>query len=219
MEMIIKSGLGGYTFQPAGFANRTVFDTNLPTCFRQAQHLFIKGYQRIATSILQLFSAGRPSTVVFTIPKLVVMTIQFMEWRRATTHVSKKIRKFFPFVTDGNTTTAIMFETLAIRIQRTINHALPSHILRSSPGASTVPVFSSLSFQTPARHRMPHLQIVRMGDSARPAIASAKPSWFTRWCVPSTFNNRQLPKPLMCKIKELHMGNLPHMAVGVQHWL
>ena len=219
MEMIIKSGLGGYTFQPAGFANRTVFDTSLPARFRQAQHLFIKGYQRIATSILQLFSAGRPSTVVFTIPKLVVMTIQFMEWRRATTHVSKKFRKFFPFVTDGNTTTAIMFKTLTVRIQRTTNHPLPSHILWSSPGASTVPVFSSLSFQTPARHRVPHLQIVRMGNSARPAIASAKPSRFTRWRIPSTFNNRQLPKSLTRKIKELHMGNLPHMAVSVQHWL
>ena len=219
MEMIIKSSLGGYIFQPAGFANRTVFNTSLPTRFRQAQHLFIKGYQRIATSILHLFSTGRPSTVVFTIPKLIVMTIQFVEWRRTTTHVRKKFRKIFPFVTNGNTTSTIMFKTLAIRVQRTSNHPLPSHILRSSSGASPVPVFSGLSFQTPARHRMPHLQIVRMGDSARPTITSTKPSRFTRWCVPSTFNNRQLPKPLMCKIKELHMGTLPHMAVGVQHWL
>ena len=90
----------------------------------------------VVAPISSLRDPVSPAAVVGAIAKRVVDSVKTVALARARPHVGKKVFKLGPPIADGNTTTAIVFESGVRRVAAAISHAVPSGVF----GCTAVPM-------------------------------------------------------------------------------
>jgi len=193
MEMIIKGSLSGDFLETSRLTDRIIFNPRLTASFRQTQHFFIKYYKRITTCVCHLFGSSDPSAVLFKIPQLIVMAIEFVKRRWSSAHIFKKFRKISPFITNRYTSSSVMMKGFAIWICRSIEHPLPTYILRRSTVSPSVTV-SNRILLTSTRLGNTQSQLASHHGGIVSALTLAQPLNFSIQCVLSASNNRQQSK-------------------------
>lgn len=131
----------------------------------------------ISGIISRLFVIVRPFTIRRRIVTVVIQTINASAVSRTWTHIFQKLRKIVqPFITNLDTSAAVMNITARIGVITALFHALPSSIFcglgLAVAGISSYPIVTS---PTPTGLRASLLYTLSRGSLDRAAVTSAKP--------------------------------------------
>lgn len=95
----------------------------------------IMGQGHIVSFVLSLCYSVRPLTITWKVAFVIVFAINLMESRWTFSHVGKEIRKAAPPLTNGDSSTAVVFPACGVWISAPLYHAGPHIICGTMPFA------------------------------------------------------------------------------------
>ncbi len=187
-----------------------------PTGLRQTHNRSIDGYANGISPIVALHFWGSPYAIVWTVPKMVVHSLNGVFGRWFQSHISKEILKRAPSFADCNAATSIFMKVLAASIQTAISHAVPATIFRRCFASLRV----SVRFDNaPTAFRVAVRKMIRVDQGGISAITSAPPLWFSKDIVGAARQCDQSSVSLICPIyKPWHRRKLSQPYGGVK-WI
>ncbi len=110
------------------FLQYTITDTGIFAPFFKSSALTIEFNKTISSSIICLFFAAGPKTIIWIITFFIVFSFKCMFGRRSVAHVRIPIFKYMPFMTNRYPSPAVIFKGWLLWILATLNHILPNFI-------------------------------------------------------------------------------------------
>src|SRR5574343_433905 len=104
----------------------------------------LSGYIASWTLVSLLFASCRPLAVFWAVVSIRVYSVYGMVFARSVSHIGKEsIKRVHPFVTNGDSATAVMLPSVKRRVSATLTHLTPSFVFGCSTHAMRF--FSSAS--------------------------------------------------------------------------
>lgn len=138
-------------------------------------------YHPIATPVGLLFTFRHPFAVIRRIWPIIINSLNTMVDCRTSAHIGKKVFKFCPAFGYKNSTAAVIFKPLTLRIFASLSHTFPYSVFWTSLAMAQLSMFNiqrfvSFESQATTGSRFTATKFISQYDSGIAAIAKTKPA-------------------------------------------
>lgn len=146
--------------------------------------------------VLILFFLSGPTAIIWFVIAVIVYSIQtFPRW--LVSHISQKVSKIFPAVTNLYTPATISMPVFMIWISAALKHGIPATINSISFSKTRISVLDPCL--TPATERVSTSQVVSLDNDFIATVTNAIPAGFFSALTRRTYNHKH-SETLICQI-------------------